>query len=97
MPKCSTRPPIASTAAGITSRRSAMAEAPNTITSSAPSRSTSSSAFASASFSCGMRRSATIIAPAGASRSAVTRMVFSMTLVARPGSMVEITPTLRMR
>ena len=36
MPKCSMRPPIASTAAGITSRRSAIAEAPNTITSSAP-------------------------------------------------------------
>ena len=30
MPKCSTRPPAASMPAGITSRRSAMAEAPNT-------------------------------------------------------------------
>jgi len=40
-------------------------------------------------------RSATIAALAGASRSAVTRSVFSITLSARPGSMVEITPTLR--
>ena len=31
MPKCSISPPTASTAAGMTSRRSAMAEAPNTI------------------------------------------------------------------
>ena len=37
MPKCSMRPPTASIAAGMTSRRSAMAEAPNTMTSSAPS------------------------------------------------------------
>ncbi len=36
MPKCSIVPPTASTAAGMTSRRSAMAEAPNTMTSSAP-------------------------------------------------------------
>ena len=31
MPKCSIAPPMASTAAGMTSRRSAIAEAPNTI------------------------------------------------------------------
>ena len=31
MPKCSIVPPTASTAAGITSRRSAIAEAPNTM------------------------------------------------------------------
>ena len=36
--------------------------------------------------SCGTRRSATIAAPAGASRSSVTRSVFSTTLVASPGS-----------
>ena len=48
MPKCSIVPPTASTAAGITSRRSAMAEAPNTTTSSAPSFRTSSIALASA-------------------------------------------------
>ena len=36
MPKCSIAPPIASIAAGMTSRRSAMADAPNTMTSSAP-------------------------------------------------------------
>ena len=48
MPKCSMRPPIASSAAGITSRRSAIAEAPNTMTSSAPCLSTSSIARASA-------------------------------------------------
>ena len=42
IPKCSTPPPIASTAAVITSRRSAIAEAPNTMTISAPSPSTSS-------------------------------------------------------
>ena len=93
MPKCSIRPPTASTAAGITSRRSAMAEAPNTTTSSAPSFSTSSIALASAPCSCGTRRSATIVAPAGASRSSVTRSVLSTTLAASPGSSVETTPT----
>ncbi len=36
MPKCSISPPTASIAAGMTSRRSAMAEAPNTMISSAP-------------------------------------------------------------
>ena len=36
-------------------------------------------------------------APAGARRSSVTFNVFSMTLVARPGSTVETTPTLRIR
>ena len=61
IPKCSTRPPIVSTAAGITSRRSAIAEAPNTITSSAPAPSTSSIALASARWSCDTRRSATIM------------------------------------
>ena len=40
--------------------------------------------------SCGTRRSATIVAPAGASRSCVTLRVFSITLSARPGSSVEI-------
>ena len=83
MPKCSMRPPAASIAAGITSRRSAMAEAPNTITSSAPSRSTSSIALASAPCSCGTRRSATMRAPAGARRSSVTPSVLSITLVGK--------------
>ena len=46
MPKCSMWPPTASSAAGITSRRSAIAEAPNTMTSSAPALSTSSIARA---------------------------------------------------
>ena len=95
MPKCSIRPPTASTAAGITSRVSAMADAPNTTTISAPAFSTSSSALASALVSCGTRRSATIMAPAGASRSCVTRKVFSITLSASPGSTVEMMPTLR--
>ena len=96
MPKCSIVPPTASTAAGMTSRRSAIAEAPNTMTSSAPCVAAPRRArSASAAVSCGTRRSATIVAPAGASRSAVTRSVFSITLSARPGSMVEITPTLR--
>ena len=45
--------------------------------------------------SCGTRRSAMMLAPAGASRSAVTFSVFSTTLSARPGSSVETTPTLR--
>ena len=93
MPKCSILPPTASTAAGITSRRSAMADAPNTTTSSAPAFSTSSIALATAPCSCGTRRSATMVAPAGASRASVTRSVFSTTLVARPGSSVETMPT----
>ena len=97
MPKCSISPPTASTAAGITSRLSAIAEAPNTMTSSAPDLSTSWSARVSAAVSCGTRRSATIVACAGARRSSVTRSVLSITLSARPGSRVEITPTRRMR
>ena len=80
-------------AAGITSRRSAIAEAPNTITSSAPSPSNSLIAAASAASSCGTRRSAMMVAPAGASRSAVTRRVFSTTFGASPGSKVETMPT----
>ena len=97
MPKCPIVPPTASTAAGITSRVSAIAEAPNTMTSSAPASSTSPSAAASARVSCGTRRSATIAAPAGAMRSAVMRSVFSITLSARPGSTVETMPSLRTR
>ena len=97
MPKCSMCPPMLSTAAGITSRVSAIAEAPNTTTISAPALSTSSSALASALVSCGTRRSATIVAFAGASRSAVTFRVFSITLSASPGSSVEMMPTLRTR
>ena len=77
----------------MTSRRSAMAEAPNTITSSAPSRSTSWMALASAACSCGTRRSAMMLAPAGASRSAVILSVFSITLSGKPGSNVETMPT----
>ena len=34
-----------------------------------------------------------MVAPAGASRSAVTRKVFSITFGASPGSKVETTPT----
>ena len=93
MPKCSMRPPAASIAAGITSRRSAIAEAPNTITSSAPSRSTSAIAARSLPSSCTTRRSATMLAPAGASRSCVIFRVLSITLSDRPGSNVETMPT----
>ena len=94
MPKCSISPPTASIAAGITSRRSAMAEAPNTMTSSAPALSTSSIARASAACSCGTRRSAMMDAPAGAMRVAVILSVFSTTFGARPGSSVETMPIL---
>ena len=97
MPKCSIRPPTASTAAGITSRRSAIAEAPKMITSSAPALSTSSSALARAPCSCGTRRSATIRASAGAMRSVVILNVFSITFGASPGKRVETMPILRMR
>ena len=50
-------------------------------------------AAASAVSSCGTRFSTTILAPAGASRSAVTRSVLSITFCASPGRMVETTPT----
>ena len=93
MPKCSMAPPMPEIAAGITSRRSAIADAPNTITSSAPSPSNSLIAAFSAVSSCGTRRSAMMVAPAGASRSAVTRRVFSTTFDASPGSRVETMPT----
>ena len=93
MPKCSMAPPMPEIAAGITSRRSAIADAPNTITSSAPRPSNSLIAAFSAVSSCGTRRSAMMVAPAGASRSAVTRKVFSTTFGASPGSKVETMPT----
>ncbi|MGY4293862.1 hypothetical protein ACVWXN_001957 [Bradyrhizobium sp. i1.4.4] len=93
MPKCSISPPIPVTAAGMTSRRSAIADAPNTMTSSAPSPSNSLIAADSARSSCCTRRSAMMLAPAGASRSAVTRSVLSITFDERPGSSVETTPT----
>ena len=93
MPKCSMAPPMPEIAAGITSRRSAIADAPNTITSSAPRPSNSLIAAFSAVSSCGTRRSAMMVAPAGASRSAVTRRVFSTTFGASPGSRVETMPT----
>ena len=71
-----------------------MAEAPNTITISTLSRARISAiAAASAVSSCGTRFSTTILAPAGASRSAVTRSVLSITFGASPGRMVETTPT----
>ena len=93
MPKCSMTPPIPEIAAGITSRRSAIADAPNTITSSAPRPSNSLIAADSAASSCGTRRSAMMAAPVGANRSDVTRKVFSTTFDASPGSKVETTPT----
>ena len=77
----------------MTSRRSAMAEAPNTMTSSAPALRTSSMAPASAACSCGTRFSATMVAPAGAMRAAVIFSVLSTTFGARPGSKVETMPT----
>jgi hypothetical protein len=95
MPKCSISPPTASSAAGMTSRRSAIADAPNTITSSAPALSSSSIARDSAACSCGTRFSAMIAAPAGARRVAVIFSVFSITFGERPGSRVDTTPTLR--
>ena len=96
MPKCSMRPPTASTrgrndVAAVGDRRGA--EHHDQL--GAVASSTSSSALASARCSCGTRRSATMLAPAGASRSSVTCSVFSITLSARPGSRVETTPTLR--
>ena len=97
MPKCSTLPPARSIAAGITSRRSAMADAPNTMTSSAPCLNSSLIAAVNSFSSCAMRFSAMIFAPAGASRSAVTCSVFSTTFFARPGSSVETMPTFLMR
>jgi hypothetical protein len=48
IPKCSIRPPAPSIALGITSWRSAMAEAPNTTTRSASDRATLSSSRVSA-------------------------------------------------
>ena len=70
-----------------------MAEAPNTMTSSAPAARTSSMARASAACSCGTRFSATMVAPAGAMRASVIRKVLSMTFGASPGSSVETMPT----
>ena len=93
MPKCSMAPPISVIAAGMTSRRSAIAEAPNTITSSAPRPSNSLIDAARSASSCGTRRSAMMLAPAGREplRRHAQRLVDHFG--ASPGSRVETTPT----
>ena len=95
MPKCSTRPPAASIAAGITSRRSAMAEAPKTTINSASDAPSATSSCVSAPASCGTRASRTMAASAGASRSPSTSSVFLTTEGLSPGSSVETTATRR--
>ena len=92
MPNRSMRPPKASIAAGMTSLRSVIAEAPKTMTRSAACASRASAAT-SGSISWGVVSWATIWAPVGARRASSARRVFATTLSLRPGRTVETTAT----
>ena len=93
MPKCSIRPPAASSAAGMTSRRSVMAEAPNTT--SASQRSLDRAQRLGERVRLVRARAAPrrCARRPGASRASRTPSVLSTTLGFRPGSSVETTPT----
>ncbi len=88
MPKRVILPPEASIAAGITSWRSAMAEAPITSTRSALLAAGLSSAAASAALSWGTRLSSTGGLPSAASRSFITATPLSNRIGFIPGSCV---------
>ena len=77
--------------AGMTSRRSVIAEAPKIDQRVAVRARAVRARRASASGSCATRSSATIVAPAGARRASSARSVLATTLVLRPGSRVETT------
>ena len=89
----SMRPPTASIAAGMTSRRSVIAEAPKTIDQSASERGAQAPARERRAVVRRRAPRATTRAPAGASRASRMRSVLSTTLGFRPGSSVETTPT----
>ncbi len=97
MPKCSIVPPARSIAAGMTSRRSAMAEAPAIRIISAPPALASAMACVTASTVWPQRTSAAGSAPSDASRPFMISSVLSSTLSLRPGRRVWIKATGRFR
>lgn len=92
MPARTTVPPALSIAAGTTSAKSLIAEAPK-ITTRSLSRASEAAASATGAISCGVRRSAVNLPPERASRASVTRSVLSSTLGLMPGRTVWMTPT----
>jgi hypothetical protein len=93
MPARMTVPPARSIAAGTTSAKSLIADAPK-ITTMSLSRASCVAAAATGATSCGVRRSAVSRPPERARRASVTRKVLSSTLDLTPGSTVWMTPTL---
>ena len=95
MPKCRTRPPAASIAAGMTSALSVIAEAPKAMRRSAPSpRSLRERLGERARHRAARASRRAERAPAGFSRSSRMRRVLSITEGFRPGSVVAASPTL---
>jgi len=92
MPARTTVPPARSIAAGTTSEKSLIAEAPK-ITTMSLSRASEAAASATGPISCGVRRSAVNRPPERARRASVTRSVLSRTLALTPGRTVWMTPT----
>ena len=97
MPNCRTLPPLRSIAAGITSRRSMMADPPITSTMPAPPASAPWMTSPKAAGSCGARRSTASLAPIAASRRLVTATVLSSSAGFMAASSVWINATLRGR
>lgn len=88
MPKCSTTPPAAPIALGMTSRRSTTAEAPRTSIRSAPRAMPAVRASATWTASCSTTRSEISSPPTLARRARVTSTVCASTLGLVPGSRV---------
>ncbi len=97
MPKCSIVPPAATIAAGITSRRSTIAEAPCTSTMSAPARRPPRCAARARPLGASQRSSPTSVQPSAVSRASVTSRVLSRMLSLRPGNRVWTSATRRGR
>src|SRR5258708_3936917 len=88
MPKWSMAPPACSIAAGITSRRSTMAEAPATSTSSAPAASVAVMCGARSAWRCSQRCSKSSVLPRATTPSRGATTVLSRILSLLPGSLV---------
>ena len=95
IPKWSICPPAATTASGMTSRRSTMTEAPCTKTRSAPVLAAAAICGARSVTVCSQRSSETSRQPRAARRCSVTARVLSRMLSLKPGSRVWISATSR--
>ena len=96
-PRRSTVPPAVSMAAGTTSRRSTIADAPRTTRTSQPAEARPARAAATSPSSCGQRRSASRLAPMPASLSRRTEDALSSIDGREPGSTVRTSPARRGR